>query len=157
MPKGARLPLALALILVLITLVLAVAEPSPAFLGIFSDTRTLQPQDDAVAIPLSEITDGKAHFYAVTANGKQLRFFAVKTPDGRLRTAFDACDVCFPEKKGYHQDGQFMVCDNCGRRFHMTMVGEVHGGCNPAPLAAATAGDTLRIKMADLTAGASFF
>jgi uncharacterized membrane protein len=149
--------MAAALVLVMIALVLAVAEPSPAILGIFSDTKTLTPQGDAVAVPLAEVADGKAHFYAVTADGKQVRFFAVKTPDGRVRTAFDACDVCFPEKKGYRQDGEFMVCTNCGRRFHVTMVGEVRGGCNPAPLASETAGDTLRVKMATLAAGASFF
>lgn len=136
---------------------LAAAEPSPAFLGLFSDTRSLTPQGDAVTIPLAEITDGKAHFYTVTADGRPVRFFVVKTPDGRVRAAFDACDVCFPEKKGYRQDGEFMVCTNCGRRFHGTMVGEVHGGCNPAPLAAETAGDTLRVAMAALTAGASYF
>ena len=28
----------------------------------------------------------------------------------------------------------YMVCKNCGRRFHSTKVNEVSGGCNPAPL-----------------------
>lgn len=148
--------LALAALLAL-TVLLATPEPSAALLGLFSDTTTLTPKDDAVSIPLTDFADGKAHFYAVTASGKEIRFFAVKTPDGRVRTAFDACDVCYPEKKGYRQDGEFMVCTNCGRRFHVTRIGDVHGGCNPAPLAAETAGDTLRVAMATLTAGASFF
>ncbi|WP_428559339.1 MAG: Fe-S-containing protein [Solidesulfovibrio sp. DCME] len=132
-------------------------DPASALLGIFSDTKTLSPQGDAVTIPLADVSDGKAHFYAVTAGGKEVRFFAVKSADGKVRTAFDACDVCFPEKKGYRQEGEFMVCVNCGRRFHGSKVGEVHGGCNPAPLAAEVTGDSLRVPMAALTAGASYF
>jgi uncharacterized membrane protein len=135
----------------------AFAKPASALLGLFSDTRTLSPTGDVVTLPLTDVADGKSHFYTVTAGDKQIRFFVVKTPDGRVRSAFDACDVCYPEKKGYRQDGEFVVCTNCGRRFHVTMVGDVRGGCNPAPLAAETTGDTLRLKMADLTAGASFF
>uniref|UniRef100_I2Q202 Putative membrane protein n=1 Tax=Desulfovibrio sp. U5L TaxID=596152 RepID=I2Q202_9BACT len=154
-PAGRTLP-ALAALLAL-TLLLAAPEPSAAFLGLFSDTTSLTPKDNAVTVPLADVADGKAHFYAVTAEGKQVRFFVVKTPDGRVRTAFDACDVCYPEKKGYKQDGEFMVCTNCGRRFHVTRVGDVHGGCNPAPLASEVAGDSLRVALPTLAAGASFF
>jgi len=146
-----------AVALVLLAVLLSAAEPSAAFLGLFSNTTTLTPDNDVVRIPVADMADGKAHFYAVAAGEKQIRFFAVKTPDGRMRTAFDACDVCFPEKKGYRQEGEFMLCANCGRRFHLTMVGDVHGGCNPAPLAAAIAGDMLQIGMADLAAGGRFF
>jgi uncharacterized membrane protein len=150
------IPVLVAAVLVLASLV-ALPGTSDALLGFFSDTTTLTPKDEAVAVPLADLADGKAHFYVVAAGGKQVKFFAVKTPDGKVRTAFDACDVCFPEKKGYRQEGEFMVCINCGRRFHVSKVGEVHGGCNPAPLAAEPAGDNLRVTMAALTAGASFF
>ncbi|MEA4857996.1 MAG: DUF2318 domain-containing protein [Solidesulfovibrio sp.] len=132
-------------------------EPAGALLGLFSDTKTLSPTGDTVTIPLAEVSDGKAHFYALTAGGKEVRFFAVKTADGKVRTAFDACDVCYPEKKGYRQEGEFMVCVNCGRRFHVSKIGEVHGGCNPAPLASAVDGDGLRLSMAALTAGVTYF
>ncbi len=147
---------ALAVVLAL-TVLLATPEPSAAFLGLFSDTATLTPKDNAVSIPLADVADGKAHFYAVAAEGKQVRFFVVKTADGRVRTAFDACDVCFPEKKGYKQEGEFVVCTNCGRRFHMNRVGDVHGGCNPAPLASEVSGENLRVAMPALAAGASYF
>ncbi|MYL83903.1 DUF2318 domain-containing protein [Desulfovibrio aerotolerans] len=136
---------------------LAGAQPSHALLGLFSSTASLTPSDGAVSLPLADLSDGKAHFYAVAAGGKEVRFFAVKTADGKVRTALDACDVCYPEKKGYRQEGDFMLCTNCGRRFHLTMVGEVRGGCNPSPLASEVVGESVRIKLADIAAGAAYF
>ncbi len=147
----------LSLAAVLAVVALTVADPARAFLGLFSETATLTPKDGTVSFALADVADGKVHFFAVAQNDKQIRFFAVKSPEGRVRTAFDACDVCYPEKKGYRQDGEFVVCTNCGRRFHMSMVGEARGGCNPSPLASAVAGDRLEIKLSDLAAGAAFF
>ncbi len=148
---------AVAFVLRILAALFSVAQPSQAFLGIFSDTAALTPDNGAVRFPAADLANGKAHFYAVQSGNKQIRIFAVKTTDGRIRTAFDACDVCFPEKKGYRQEGDFMVCANCGRRFHVSMVGEVHGGCNPAPLASSVEGNDVRIAMADIDAGARFF
>jgi uncharacterized membrane protein len=136
---------------------LTAASPGHALLGLFSGPTALTPVDGAVSFPAADLADGKAHLYAVTAGGKEVRFFAVKTSDGRVRTALDACDVCYPEKRGYRQEDDFMLCINCGRRFHLTMVGDVRGGCNPSPLPSEAAGDTVRIKLADIAAGAAFF
>lgn len=136
---------------------LAAARPSHALLGLFSGPTSLTPANGAVSFPLADLADGKAHFYAVAAGGKEVRFFAVKTSDGKVRTAFDACDVCYPEKKGYRQEGDFMLCINCGRRFHVTMVGEQRGGCNPSPLTSQVAGDSVRVTLADIAAGAAYF
>ena len=160
MPRSPKRPwsgLAVLALLLALAVVCSLPAPASALFGMFSDAKTLSPQGDAVTIPLSDVSDGKTHFYVVSAGGKEIKFFAVKTADGKVRTAFDACDVCFPEKKGYRQDGEFMVCVNCGRRFHVSKIGEVHGGCNPAPLAAETSGDALRVSMATLAAGARFF
>ena len=110
-----------------------------------------------VAIPLSELS-GKARFYEyAAASGKTVRFFAMKSSDGVYRAAVDSCDVCFAAKKGYHQEGDDMVCNKCGNRFHSTQVNEVRGGCNPVGLDRAVSGDKLVIKASDLDAGASYF
>ena len=81
----------------------------------------------------------------------------VKSSDGIIRAAFDACDVCFASKKGYSQDGDFMVCNNCGRRFHSSRINVVKGGCNPAPLSREVAGEHLVITVADVIPGSRFF
>ena len=58
----------------------------------------------------------------------------MQSKDGEYRAAFDACDVCYPNKKGYTQQGDLMVCNNCGLQFESTKINEVKGGCNPSPI-----------------------
>ena len=111
-----------------------------------------------VEIPLADLADGKARHYSWKApDGKEIRFFAIKSSDGVIRAAFDACDVCWPEHKGYRQEGDFMVCNNCGQRFASVRVNEVKGGCNPSPLERRVDGDRLVITAADLQTGARYF
>ncbi len=110
-----------------------------------------------VTYPVSAFDDGKARHYEFKAGEKTIRYFIIKSADGVIRAAFDACDVCWPAGKGYVQDGDVMVCRNCGRRFASHLVNEVQGGCNPAPLNRAIEGDHLVITRADILKGAGYF
>jgi len=116
-----------------------------------------KPAGGEVALPAADFEDSKARFFEYTHNGVQIRYFVVKSADGVIRAAFDACDVCWRANRGYAQDNDFMVCLNCGMRFLTSRVNEVSGGCNPAPLARRMEGDTLYIAAADIEAGAGFF
>lgn len=147
----------LSLILSAAALVLGLAVSAQAFLGLFGGPEAVSAKNGAVRLALSDVADGKAHFYTYDTGGGTVGFFVVKSPDGVTRAAFNACDVCFPERKGYSQDGQFLVCNNCGQRFHVSRVGEVKGGCNPAPLTRSVEGGDLVIRTADLAAGAGYF
>ena len=89
--------------------------------------------------------DNKARHYAYKGQDVTIKYFILKSSDGIIRAAFDACDVCWPAGKGYYQDGDSMVCRNCGRRFASVLVNEVQGGCNPAPLKRRIEGDQLVI------------
>jgi uncharacterized membrane protein len=60
-------------------------------------------------------------------------------------------------KKGYHQEGDELVCNNCGSRFPSNQVNDVQGGCNPAPLQREVQGDRILIKVTDLEAGSKYF
>ena len=137
--------------------VLATAGTAHAFLGLFSQNEALKAENGQVRIPLSQVSDGKAHHFSFEDQGVELKFFVVKSSDGVVRAAFDACDVCFREKKGYSQDKDFMVCNNCGMRFHSSRINEVEGGCNPSPLARKIDGNALIITTSDLAAGKRFF
>jgi uncharacterized membrane protein len=112
---------------------------------------------DVVSIPVSTFDDGKAHYFAHKSGDLTIRYFVLKSADGVVRAAFDACDVCWPAGKGYAQDGEFMVCRNCGQRFHSTQVNEVKGGCNPAPLERRVENGTLLIRVSDILEGKSYF
>jgi uncharacterized membrane protein len=157
--KGLGMSLKIHSFLVAVVLAAGLILPpnSSAGFGIFGQHKTVKAVDGEVRLPLDDVSDGKAHYYAYKSDGKEIKFFVVKSNDGVIRAAFDACDVCFPAKKGYSQDGDYMICNNCGRRFHSSQVNVVEGGCNPAPLHRETVGSELIIKEADILPGARFF
>jgi uncharacterized membrane protein len=111
-----------------------------------------------VAYPANMFDNGKAqHFEHKTTDGVTIRYFVMKSSDGVIRAAFDACNVCWREGKGYVQQDNFMVCRNCGRRFLSTKINEVSGGCNPAPLTRKIEGDKVLIGVEHILAGKRYF
>ena len=114
--------------------------------------KTLKPNKDGnLYIPIKKVSDGQAHYFKAKADdGTLVNFFLVKSADGVIRAAVDACDVCYRSGKGYIQEGNVMVCTNCGRRFATDRINEVKGGCNPAPLNRVVKGDQLVISMQDI-------
>jgi len=116
-------------------------------------TPVLTPNNDRLEIPLSEIDNGQAHHYNVqAADGTMVTFFVIKSSDGVFRAAIDSCDVCFTSGKGYFQDNDFMVCENCGQKFASNKINVIKGGCNPAPLNRKVVGPNLVIAMTDIDA-----
>ena len=115
------------------------------------------PAPDTVRIRLADLS-GTAKFFDYPAgNGKQVRFFVVKSADGKCRAALDACEVCFHAKKGYRQDGDKMICTNCGLSFEIARIGTVQGGCHPVGIGGTVEGDQLVIKASDLESGTRYF
>jgi uncharacterized membrane protein len=112
---------------------------------------------EQVAYPVSLFADGKARHFEYHNGNKTIRYFIIKSSDGVVRAAFDACDVCWPAGKGYYQEGDYMVCRNCGRRFASVLVNEVKGGCNPAPLQRSISDDQLIIRVNDIMDGFRYF
>jgi uncharacterized membrane protein len=119
----------------------------------FSSENTLSQ----VSFPASLFEDGQArHFEHVTGNFA-VKYFILKSSDGIIRAAFDACDVCWPAGKGYYQEGDYMVCRNCGRRFASIRVNEVKGGCNPTPLNRKVENGKVIIEVKDILEGIQYF
>jgi uncharacterized membrane protein len=111
-----------------------------------------------VTYPVKTFQDGKTRFYEYkTGDGITIKYFILKSSDGVIRAAFDACDVCWPAGKGYFQKEDFMVCRNCGRRFASVRVNDVTGGCNPGALKREVVGDKLVIKVKDILEGQKYF
>jgi len=125
--------------------------------GATAATSTPAAAGGDVTIALADVADGKAHFYTYDAGGTQVKYFVLKSSDGKVRAAFDACDVCYAQKKGYQQEGDEMVCNNCGRRFPSAKINEVEGGCNPSPIERTLKGANLVLASADLQAGVQYF
>lgn len=111
-----------------------------------------------VTIPADKLADGKAHFYKFEDGGKEITFFAVKSADGSVKTAFDACDACYKSKKGYEQQGDKMNCKNCNQKFAINRLGpNATGGCNPGYLPHQLNGSTISLSVTDLKGGARYF
>ena len=111
-----------------------------------------------VVYPVKTFQNGDARFYSYpSSNGITIKYFVMKSSDGVIRAAFNACDVCWREGKGYTQKGDFMICNNCGRRFSSVRINEVQGGCNPAPLARTIRGDSVILQVKDILEGGQYF
>jgi uncharacterized membrane protein len=111
-------------------------------------------EGDAIKIPLSSISKKAVwHDYGGT------RFFVVESKEGDIKTAFDACDVCYKSRKGYSQKGDDMVCNNCGNYYPISGIGtaNLRGGCWPGYLPHKVEGDYVVISKTDLEAGAYRF
>lgn len=101
-----------------------------------SNTNTTEKiaSGESLTIPVKEISE-KASFYSVEVDGTQMEVIAVKDSDGNIRTAFNTCQICYDSGNGYYkQEGDNLVCQNCGNSFTMDQVGESAGGCNPWPI-----------------------
>ena len=117
----------------------------------------LRAEGGEVSIPVSEL-GAKARFYEYkTASGKTVTFFAMRSSDGAYRAALNACDVCYAGKQGYRQEGEDMVCNQCGMHFPSSKVNEAKGGCNPIGLQRKVEGESVRIDARGLEAGARYF
>ncbi|MGB4440041.1 MAG: DUF2318 domain-containing protein [Sedimentibacter sp.] len=87
-----------------------------------------------MVINVADVTE-TANFYAYDELDTYMEVLAVKASDGTVRTAFNTCQVCYSSGRGYYiQEGDVLVCQNCGNRFKMDEVEVARGGCNPVPI-----------------------
>ncbi|UCE36010.1 MAG: DUF2318 domain-containing protein [Thermoplasmata archaeon] len=151
--KGA---IAFFIIVVIIALAVRIASPPPG-----GETDYSSPYEiigNELVIPISDVSTS-ASFYSYDSNGKDVKFFVVRGSDGDIHTAFDACDVCFKEKKGYYQDGNKMVCRNCGQRFTTNEIGTANTGtgCWPGNIIRTVDNSYVRIKLSELDRGRAIY
>ena len=110
-----------------------------------------------VKIRLADLGPEAMFYEYKAASGQVVRFFAMRSSDGVYRAAADTCDVCFRSKKGYRQEGDDMVCNNCNQRFPSALVNEVRGGCNPSGIDQHVDGGNMVISVAELERQAAYF
>ncbi len=107
-----------------------------------------------IEIPLSQISE-TLQKYELDVDGTTVRYLVGLGSDGKVRTAFDACDIC-GGKKGYTQRGTDVVCNNCGKVFRIDDLGTKNtqgGGCWPSYLKHTVKGDSIFISSDEIRAG----
>jgi len=107
-----------------------------------------------VIIPLTQVSGGDLHRFSARENGVDIRFWLYQKPDGKIATVFDACQIC--GGVGFYKGPNGVVCKNCAAPINPQSVGTA-GGCNPIPLNATIASDSVIIQEADIAAGARVF
>jgi high-affinity iron transporter len=122
----------------------AMNAPSPA--------KMLIARDGRVRIPLAELTDTSLHFYTADVNNTVIRFLVIHKTSGDYATALDACQICGPA--GYRQEGQNVICRNCGAVIYIPSVGD-RGGCNPIPVKSKVEGGEVIIDLSALAGAAA--
>jgi len=133
-------------------------QPSAGVQDAAASTLSAQGQaSDVVRIPLSQVSD-KVSFLSEVVGGKTIKFMVVKGSDGKVRTAFDGCEVC-GGSLGYRQDGSDVICNKCGKTFRIDDLGSGNGGrgCFPANLPHIIEGQDVVIKKSDLSGKAYLF
>jgi hypothetical protein len=118
----------------LIIALVAVALLAVAFLTMNGGKDGGSASASDVVITKAEITD-KVTFIPTKVGKINMEIMAVKASDGTIRTAFNTCQVCNGSPRAYYkQDGDVVVCQNCGNQFSMDMIEKQKGGCNPIPI-----------------------
>ncbi len=114
--------------------------------------KMLVAANDQVRIPLSELTDQSLHFYTADVNGTVIRFLVIHKTNGDYTTALDACQIC--GRSGYRQEGQNVICRNCGASIYVPSIGD-HGGCNPIPVKSSVVGGEVIVDLSALAGAAA--
>jgi high-affinity iron transporter len=120
------------------------AAPSPA--------KTLLAQDNVVRILLSDLTDSSLHFYTADVDGSAIRFLVIHKLNGDYAAALDACQIC--GTAGYRQEGQSVICRNCGAAIYIPSIGQ-SGGCNPISVKSRVEGGEVIVDLSALGDAAS--
>jgi high-affinity iron transporter len=105
-------------------------------------------------IPVSAVSDGMLHRFAIESEGINVRIIAIQRPDQSIAIAFDACQIC--GHQGYYQDGRNVICKNCASAINIPTIGQ-QGGCNPIPLESKVEGGQILIPAEKLLAGSAIF
>ncbi|WP_027630778.1 DUF2318 domain-containing protein [Ruminiclostridium cellobioparum] len=122
----------IAIIIGIAVILVAVIFVSKLAAGGNSDSPAAEGTD--LVINKSDVSE-TVKFYPVKIGNKNMEILAVKASDGTIRTAFNTCQVCNGSPRAYYkQEGDTLVCQNCGNRFSMDMVEQQRGGCNPIPI-----------------------
>ncbi|MBI4617010.1 MAG: DUF2318 domain-containing protein [Planctomycetes bacterium] len=111
-------------------------------------------EGDQARVPIARLDDGELHRFGYLTKGRLVRFLAMRTGEGEIRTALDACEICGP--RGFIQDGEFLLCANCEAEINPRTLG-LAGGCNPIPLESRVEGGVLLIPVSDLEEHADLF
>ncbi len=115
-------------------------------------------KDGAIRIPVSEVHDGKVHFFTYKKSGKRINFFVRTDGNDNLSACFDACFTCYKHKKGYREEGTDLICNECNMKFRLADERwDNTQGCSPIMLKSKIENNEIVILTSDIEKGQKLF
>lgn len=91
-------------------------------------------EGDSFVIPISEL--GKdVKFFSLDYNGANVEILTAIDKNGNPKVTLNTCQNCMGSPKAYFvQEGDSVVCQNCGIGHQIETIGTAKRGCNPIPI-----------------------
>ena len=125
---------------------------------ITNNTNNIVPTtNDGIIIDTTTLTT-KVSFIDYVTDGTKMQVMSVIDSNGTPRVALNTCQSCNGSPYAYFvQDGEYVVCQNCGQYFAIDVMGIAKDGCNPIPIEHNIDGNNIIITNATLKQYASLF
>ena len=90
---------------------------------------------NALSIPTDELSENAEFLPGRCRRHRNGSDCSKRFPQEPYAQHFNTCQICYDSGKGYYkQEGDKLVCQNCGNSFTMDQVGEISRGCDPWPI-----------------------
>jgi len=87
-----------------------------------------------VVINADQLRSETPVFFTVRYRGKNINFFVLKIHD-KVLSFLDSCTSCYPSKRGYQVDKEYITCRTCGVKYPLSDIEKGVGSCSPISLA----------------------
>lgn len=113
---------------------------------------------DSFVIPISELTKD-VKFFSLNYGDVDVEILAAIDKNGSPKVTLNTCQNCMGSPKAYFvQDGDSVVCQNCGIGHQIDTIGIAKRGCNPIPIDSLTINDkNVSFKKSELLASKDLF
>lgn len=109
-----------------------------------------------VVLETAPLQPGIPVFYTYFHNKKKISFFVVKQGDTVI-SFLDACNACYPKKRGYKFENGRVICRYCNEKYPIEQIAHGFGNCYPIRLPGRMDGAVYRIAVLSLEKSAGKF
>lgn len=131
--KNFVLPL-IAVVVIIIVLVLSNKKTSVSTTSQKDLSLEKYEVSNSFVIPISELTK-EVKFFSLKNNGINIEILTAIDKNDNPKATLNTCQNCMGSPKAYFiQDGDSVVCQNCGIGHKIETLGIAKRGCNPIPI-----------------------
>lgn len=119
--------------------------------------RVASDRQGVVRLDVADLAPSRVRFFRFINSGNQeVKFLVARDAEGDLHTAFDASENDFKMRRGFRQDGDWIVNNKCETSCRLEEISQ-GGGCRPVPFRHRVDGATLVIAEQELLEGWRYF